>query len=286
LFAVSSCTTYHTTLEDDMDTYRTLGIRGMGVWEYKVDPSRAQEQADQFLEKGLVATFCFPNVPGVIYGDALFSEPKDRGRRLELLAEGIGRLALFEPIAVACLAGAPRDQDPDTARGWTVDGLRQAAQVAGEIGIDLAVEVIRPGPGGGFARTIPEAVGLIDDIGLDNVGLLVDFWHIWDQPGVEQEIVTYGDRIIGVQVNDSAPGAKGWFDRALPGEGEMDLDGLLGALGEANYDGWYELELFSDDGTFGNDLGERSLWRLDPEQLLRSGRDAFFEAWEKSKGAG
>jgi hypothetical protein len=39
--------------------------------------------------------------------------------------------------------------------------------------------------------------------------------------------------------------------------------------------------LFSDDGTFGNDVGERSLWNLDPIDLLRRSRVGFEEVWSR-----
>src|SRR5262245_3216621 len=207
---------------------------------------------EHFQRSGLTATFCFPNVPGVIYGDVLFSDPKDRKARLALLQAGIRRLARFNPVGVACLAGPPRDVAVATARSWVVGGLREAAHVAGEVGVRLALEVTRPGPGGSLASTVPEALALIADIGLPNVDVLIDTWHFWDSPQALADIRAHGEQIVGVQVNDRAAGARGWWDRALPGRGQMDLTAILTAVRESAFAGWYELEIFSDDGTFGN----------------------------------
>src|SRR5215470_19827556 len=115
-FAVSACTTYHSTFADDLANYRALDLDGIGLWEYKLPAGRDDETVARFQESGLTATFCFPNVPGVIYGDVLFSEPKDPRERLALLKAGIRRLARFKPLAVACLAGPPRDVPEATAR--------------------------------------------------------------------------------------------------------------------------------------------------------------------------
>jgi sugar phosphate isomerase/epimerase len=97
--------------------------------------------------------------------DVQFSEPKDRKERWRLLQAGIRRLAGFNPVAVVCLAGPPRDVAVATARSWVLEALREAAYVARELGVRLALEVTRPGPGGSLARTVPEASALIADIG-------------------------------------------------------------------------------------------------------------------------
>jgi sugar phosphate isomerase/epimerase len=45
---------------------------------------------------------------------------------------------------------------------------------------------------------------------------------------------------------------QGWADRVLPGDGTLDLPGMLRALEAAGYNGWYDLEVLSDNGMFGN----------------------------------
>jgi len=48
------------------------------------------------------------------------------------------------------------------------------------------------------------------------------------------------------------------------------------APGRTGWAGGYDLELFSDDGTFGDDF-EDSLWKLPAEELARRGRRSFVE---------
>ena len=49
---------------------------------------------------------------------------------------------------------------------------------------------------------------------------------------------------------------------------------ILAALAEIGYDGWYEIEIFSDGGLFGTSY-EDSLWRMPALDLVRAARDAF-----------
>ena len=280
-FAVSACTTYHSSFVDDLANYRALAIDGIGLWEYKLPQGRDDESLAHFQDSGLTATFCFPNVPGIIYGDVLFSEPKDPRERLALLKSGIRRLARFKPLAVACLAGPPRDVGVAAARARVVEALREAAYVAGELNVRLALEVIRPGPGGSLVSTISEALALISDIKVPNIDVLIDTWHFWDLPQALTDIRTHGEKIVGVQVNDRSSAARGWGDRALPGRGDMDLKAILQAVRDSRFSGWYELEIFSDDGTLGTTYAD-SLWKWPPRDLLRAGRDGFADVWRSS----
>ena len=284
-FAVSACTTYHSSFAEDLANYRALDIDGIGLWEYKLPEGRDDEALARFQDSGLTATFCFPNVPSVIYGDVLFSEPKDPRERLALLKSGIRRLARFRPLGVACLAGPPRGVGVAKARAQVVEALREAAYVAGEVNVRLALEVIRPGPGGSLASTIPEARALIADIGAPNIDVLIDTWHFWDSPQALTDIRAHGESIVGVQVNDRSSAARGWGDRALPGRGDMDLTAIFQAVRDSRFSGWYELEIFSDDGTLGTAYAD-SLWKWPPRDLLRAGRDGFADVWRSSLGAG
>ena len=56
------------------------------------------------------------------------------------------------------------------------------------------------------------------------------------------------------------------------------------ALIGGGYDGWFELEVLSDDGTFGNDFPD-SLWKRDPVELIRAGREQFMQLWDKCSAA-
>jgi hypothetical protein len=58
-FAVSACTTYHSTYPEDLESFRAVGIRGIGLWEYKLPTGRDAESVERLAESGLMATFCF-----------------------------------------------------------------------------------------------------------------------------------------------------------------------------------------------------------------------------------
>ena len=53
---------------------------------------------------------------------------------------------------------------------------------------------------------------------------------------------------------------------------------MLRALEAAGYNGWYDLEVLSDNGMFGNNYPD-SLWQVPPVQLVSRARAAFERLW-------
>jgi sugar phosphate isomerase/epimerase len=274
---VSACTTWHSSLADDLRIYGAAGIEGYGLWEFKLPPGRDVESAERLRESGLRATLCFPEVPSIIPGDTLFSQPRDRAERLIRLCAGIKRLARFDPVRVVCYAGPPGD-DVRQMRARVVEMMREASHAAGESGVRLAIEVLRPSRNGTLVSTVAQALELIADAGAANVDVLVDTWHFWDAPGALEDIARHADRIVGVQLADRRSGARGMMDRTLPGWGDVDMRQIMRALRSTSFDGWYEIEIFSDDGTFGSDYPD-SLWKMDPARLVAEARRSFDELW-------
>jgi sugar phosphate isomerase/epimerase len=278
--SISACTTWHSSFEEDLRLYRSAGIDGIGVWEFKLPAGRDVESAALLRDSGVRAAFCFPEVPSIIPGDTLFSQPRERHQRLERMCAGIERLARFDPLRVICYAGPP---GPNVAqmRAWVVEAVREASRVAEQSGVRLAIEVLRPSQNGSLVSTVTQALEMIDEIGADNVDVLVDTWHFWDDPGALSDIARHADRVVGVQLADRRRDARGMMDRTLPGWGDAGIAQILRAIRASRFDGWYEIEIFSDDGTFGTDLPD-SLWKLEPARLVAEARDAFRAVWTAS----
>jgi len=281
--AVSASSTWHSTFAEDLASYRAAGVDGIGLWELKLS-GPDEEAVAAVRESGLRPTVCWPRVPGPLTVDPLFPGPRGAADRTRLLCASVRRLAAFEPLAVACLAeGDLGGRTVAEARSVVVASLREAALVAGEVGVRLALEVIRPGPGANLSTTITDALAVVHDIGVGTVDVLIDTWHFWDSPVAPEEIARYGRDVVAVQVNDFPAGSRGWYDRALPGAGVMPLPAILAALEASGFAGPYELELFADDGPLGNRDPASAAVR-DPVGWLTRAREGFARAWRDRAG--
>ena len=127
------------------------------------------------------------------------------------------------------------DTTPQQQDDVAVENLARAAAAADSIGAIVLVEPVSGAPRYPL-RTAADAVAVINRLGLPNIKLLADLYHLavnGDDP--RAAIAAYRDLIGHVQIAD-APG------RGEPGTGELDLDGLLAALAATGYAGHVGLE--------------------------------------------
>jgi sugar phosphate isomerase/epimerase len=277
-FSISQITTLPASFEEDLRAYREAGAEGIGIWEIKLEEGREGEQLTALRESGLASTNAVPAVPSI--APIPIPGPEDPAERVEAYCAGLGRLAPFGPSAVVLLTGAGD-------RGDVVEGLQRIAAEARALGLRIGLEPHSPRGGEGWtiANTIAETVELIEEAGVaETVGILFDVWHLWDTDGLEEQLEAEIDRIAGVHVSDVREPTRSFADRSLPGEGVAAVPRALRALDRAGWDGFYDLEIFSDNGAFGNAFPD-SLWDAPPEELARRGRDAFLRCWEARAAA-
>ena len=281
-FAVCEFTTLPASFEEDLAAYAEAGADGIGICEIKLVEGREAEQLASFQASGLAATSCVPAVPSILPLPHL-PGPEAPGERVEALCAGIRRLAPFGPSAVVCLTGPAAAFGEPEARRIVVEGLRAVAEEAGRAGLPVGLEPMSAAYRDDWTiiATLAEAAELRDEVGAANVGITFDTWHLWDTPGLRGEIERYADRIVAVHVNDWRRESRGWCDRVLPGDGVADLPAILRALHDAGWRGAYELEVFSDDGTFGSEYDD-SLWSEGAADLFRRGREAFRREWDRA----
>jgi len=285
LFSVSQVSTLPAGFADDVRAYVSAGADGIGVWELKLGDGPDDEALELLDDSGLGRATAVPAIPSVL-PLPLFPGPDDPQERIDSMCASIHRLARFVPSAVLVSTGPAGSRDPDEARVVAIDGLRQLAREAESAGVRLALEPFqREGiENWSFLNTLTDAAELIEEAGTANVGIQFDTWHLWNTPDVLDEVARHAHLIAGVHVNDWREPTRGWADRVLPGDGVAPLPELLGALDAAGWDGFYDLEVFSDNGAFG-DAYPDSLWDVDPAELVRRGRRGFVHCWQERRVA-
>jgi sugar phosphate isomerase/epimerase len=263
---------------DDLRAYAAAGFDGIGIWELKLGEGSDEEAREQLAASGLGSATAVPAVPSIL-PLPLLPGPDDPQQRIASLCASVHRLARFEPSAVLCFTGPAGDLDAADARAIAVDGLRTLAREAESAGVRLALEPFqREGvESWSLISTLGEAAELIDEVGSKAIGIQFDVWHLWNSDVLE-ELPRYAHLLAGVHVNDWREPTRGWADRVLPGNGCADLPAILGVLEEVGWEGFYDLEIFSDNGAFG-DAYPDSLWDLDAAELARRGREAFTQCW-------
>jgi len=273
LLSISQVSTFPATFAEDVRAYADGGLDGIGIWELKLGEGPDDEALETFRASGLGAASAVPAIPSIM-PLPLLPGPDDPRERVDAVLRSLERLAPFGPSAVVCLTG------PGGTRAQIVDALREIGAAAERLDLRIALEPFqREGiENWSIVNTLGEAAELIDEIGSEAVGIQFDVWHLWNTPSLYDDIANEVGRFAGVHVCDVREPTRGWADRALPGEGGANVPDILRALDAAGWDGLYDIEIFSDDGTFGNAYPD-SFWAAPPEETLARARAAFERAW-------
>lgn len=242
--ALSEISTVNASFSEDIAAYAAAGFDGIGIWEMKLP---ADDDANLVLlrEAGLGVANCIPTVPSILPLLLPGMEgPPDPAERIAALRASVTRLAAYDPESVLCLTGPVGALDAAEARELVVAGLREIAAAAREAGVRFGLEPAHPSQHEtvSFVNTIADALALLEEAGLDDVGIMVDTYNLWHER--PEAIAAIADRVTGLHVADEPPDLTR-TDRVLPGEGGTRSAEQVRALVEAGWDGYLDVEIFS-----------------------------------------
>jgi len=124
------------------------------------------------------------------------------------------------------------------AMAWVIEALQECASAAAPAGVRLALEPINRYETT-LINTVDEGLDLIERVGADNFGLLLDTFHMnIEEPSIEDSIRKAGERIFHFHVADS--------NRWYPGAGHLDFESILDALLETGYQGFVSGEFLPE----------------------------------------
>lgn len=282
-YAVCCWSTPKNSSFEDIAQCAAIGADAVGLWERKIGPGEDELLREALAEHGIKAGIMVPNnwtiLPVPLNPGAATQTWRDLSADI---AESCRRLAKFEPAAV--LVG-PGGHGARSMMGHPLDdiveGLKVIGNAAGEAGVRIAFEPYASRRGAEI-HNLSIAVDVIERSGCNNIDLLPDVWHYWPEPNVHAELRQFVDRIVGLQVNDARIQERSWCDRVQPGSGENKCRDLVATLVDAGFTGWYDYEVFSDDGRWGNAWPD-SLWAKPHQQFLQEGYDAFARVYSEAE---
>jgi sugar phosphate isomerase/epimerase len=131
----------------------------------------------------------------------------------------------------------------------TCKNVVEIADIGESSGVRFQLEPIAWSP----IHSLSQSLELIERAGRDNVGMVIDFWHLWaGEATTPDEVATLpAELIYSVHFCDGVRRPKGarWDEPALrgylPGEGRVPIQDWVAAIKATGFDGVWSSELLS-----------------------------------------
>ena len=253
---IHTITTKPWSIEEAAEHYKKAGVKGISVWRQYLEGRQIVETGqmlrDHDLEVvSLVRGGFFPSTSAAKRQEAV----EDNKRAVDEAA------ALGAPMIVL-VCGADPDQPLEISREQIRKGIETVLPYAIQNGVKLAIEPLHPmyADTRSAVNTLAQANDMAEAIASDHVGVAADVYHLWWDPDLEEQLMRCGknDNLYAFHICDwRSPTVDFLNDRGLMGEGCIPIRKIRGWAEAAGFDGYNEVEIFSD-----------RLWAQDQKQFL------------------
>jgi sugar phosphate isomerase/epimerase len=242
------------TLPEVVEGCVRAGITTIAPWRERVAEVGLPVAARLIADAGLrVSSLC----RGGFFPAASASERRradDENRRAVDEAAALGT----DLLVLVC--GPPLGRDLAQARAEIAAGIERLVPYAAEHGVRLGVEPLHPMMIAERSAivTLGEALDLALRFDADQVGVVIDVYHVWWDPALEREIARAAGRTLGFHVSDwLVPTAHLLQGRGMMGDGIIDVPRIRHLVDANGYEGPIEVEVIN-----------RDLWRLPGDELV------------------
>jgi len=244
--AVHTITTKPWSLEEACENYAARGVAGISVWVEAIENRKPKDVRQLIDSVGL-------RVPALVRG-GFFCDPsaEQRRQKVEHNRKLIETAAIIGAEMLVLVVGACAGPALQTQRDWVREGIEQLIPFAESHGVKLAIEPLHPMYAGdrSCVSSLKQARRICEQLSHPIVGVAVDVYHVWWDEDLESEIALLGEtqRLFAFHLCDwRVPTRDMLNDRALMGDGCIDLALIRSWVHAAGFTGWEEVEIFSHE---------------------------------------
>ncbi|MEU3219595.1 sugar phosphate isomerase/epimerase family protein [Streptomyces sp. NPDC006971] len=235
------------------------GIDKVGLWRGPVQEYGVERTAALLADNGLTVTSLCRG------GFFTAVDPAERALALDDNRAAIDEAAALSTDTLVLVSGGlpAGDKDLHGARERVADALGQLAPYAAERGVRLAIEPLHPmfASDRCVVSTLSQALDIAERFPADQVGVVVDTYHIWWDDQAAAQIARAGatGRVHSFQLADwITPLPAGvLLGRGQLGDGSVDFRAFRSLVEATGFDGPIEVEIFNE-----------ALWARDGAEVL------------------
>ncbi|MGW1293650.1 sugar phosphate isomerase/epimerase family protein [Streptomyces sp. NPDC002533] len=235
------------------------GIGKVGLWRAPVQAYGVERTARLLADAGLTVTSLCRG------GFFTALDPAERARALDDNRAAIDEAAALSTDTLVLVSGGlpPGSRDLHGARERVAEALAVLAPYAATRGVRLAIEPLHPMYASDrcVVSTLAQALDLAERFPAEQVGVVVDTYHLWwdDRAPAQIARAGAGGRIHSFQLADwITPLPAGvLLGRGQLGDGSVDFRAFRRAVEASGFDGPIEVEIFNE-----------ALWARDGAEVL------------------
>ncbi|MEV7910348.1 sugar phosphate isomerase/epimerase family protein [Streptomyces griseus] len=244
------------------------GIDKVGLWRAPVQEYGVERTARLLADAGIeVTSLCRGG-----FFTAL--DPAERARALDDNRAAIDEAAGLSTDTLVLVSGGlpPGSRDLHGARERVAEALAELAPYAAARGVRLAIEPLHPMYASDrcVVSTLAQALDLAERFPAEQVGVVVDTYHLWwdDRAPAQIARAGAGGRIHSFQLADwITPLPAGvLLGRGQLGDGSVDFRAFRRWVEDAGFDGPIEVEIFNE-----------ALWARDGTEALAEVVDRYVQ---------
>ncbi|MFI2235449.1 sugar phosphate isomerase/epimerase family protein [Streptomyces chrestomyceticus] len=248
-FSINQQTVKQWSLPELVDGCAKAGVRGVGLWRAPVQEYGVAAAARLVRDAGLTVTSLCRG------GFFTALDPKERADALADNRTAIEEAATLGADTLVLVSGGlpPGSRDLHGARERVADALGELAPYAAAAGVRLALEPLHPMYAADrcVVSTLAQALALAERFPAEQVGVVVDTYHLWWDDTIGSQIgrAGAGGRIAAFQLADwVTPLPAGvLLGRGQLGDGAVDLRWFREQVDAAGYRGSVEVEIFNPE---------------------------------------
>lgn len=240
------------------------GLGAIGIWREQLAEIGIDEACRLVAESGLrVSSLC---------RGGFFTNPAEAQTAEARNREAIEEAAALNAATLVLVPGGlpPGDRDLQAARDRVLRGIEQLVPYARELGVNLGIEPMNPiyAADRGVISTLRQALDIAERFETDDVGVVVDTFHLWWEPGIAEQVQRAGRRIVSYQICDwiTPLPADTLLARGMMGDGHIDFAAFTQSVARAGYRGDIEVEIFNAD-----------LWAAPPADVVDTMAKRYLE---------
>lgn len=241
-------TTLRWSLVEEVLELKKFNYDAIGLWRPKVAEIGEELSAELIRDAGLSVSSLsfaggFTGANGLSFDDAIV-DARDAIKDAELLGA--------ENLIV--VSGPRNGHTVRHSRRLVSEALDELADFAGQRGVRLCLLPMHQyfSKSWTFLNSLDETLELVSGKNHPAVGMAFDTYQSWQEPNLMSRIAEFAKLTGVVQISDGVRRPQANAERCVPGDGVIPLSEIVHAFQTAGFDGYYDIQVWSNSGWNGD----------------------------------